>query len=279
MKHIYNYKHFLNENKSNLNDNFWKWFGDSKIIENNKPKILYHGSNENFYIFDINKIGYGSGNYGHYGYGFYFSDDIREAKTYGNNILECYLKITNPFTGSNDQILLLKNAGVGNIDDLIDLSIDLESLINEIKKIDIKLSEFLLNINEFGIEKGWEIFIKNNKKYIEINSDILNDLTDIINYTTFNKHADGVADYVYDILNNIGIKKQNLKINKGFKYHQSLHWITDLGNLSKKVTDEIIKLGFDGIIYGSEYITLYPNQIKSIENDGSWDIYDENIYS
>jgi hypothetical protein len=40
-----------------LNYNFWKWFGNSKVIENNKPLILYHGTNENFNVFDNSKIG------------------------------------------------------------------------------------------------------------------------------------------------------------------------------------------------------------------------------
>ena len=37
---------YLNEkNSSNINDNFWKWFGNSKVIDaDGKPLIVYHGS-------------------------------------------------------------------------------------------------------------------------------------------------------------------------------------------------------------------------------------------
>ena len=28
-----------------------------------------------------------------------------------------------------------------------------------------------------------------------------------------------------------------------------------------------------------QFVALYPNQIKSVENDGTWDISDNNIYS
>lgn len=45
--------------------------------------------------------------------------------------------------------------------------------------------------------------------------------------------------------------------------------------------NNIIKDGYDGLIieeFGI-YIAFYPNQIKSVDNDGSFDINDDNIYS
>ena len=88
-----------------------------------------------------------------------------------------------------------------------------------------------------------------------------------------------VSDYVFDELRNIGVNLAKLKYNQGFRYNQSLHWITDLGNLSKGVTEVIKELGYDGVIYGSEYVVFKPNYVKSVENDGSWDIDDNDIYS
>jgi hypothetical protein len=75
----------------------------------------------------------------------------------------------------------------------------------------------------------------------------------------------------------MGVKLSKLIYNQGFKYDQSLHWITKLGDLSKYVTEVIKKLGYDGVIYGSEYVVFYPNYIKSVDNDGSWDIDDEDM--
>ena len=43
--------------------------------------------------------------------------------------------------------------------------------------------------------------------------------------------------------------------------------------------EEIISMGYDGIMLDDDYIVFNPNQIKSIENDGSFDIGDNNIYS
>ena len=44
-------------------------------------------------------------------------------------------------------------------------------------------------------------------------------------------------------------------------------------------TSAIIDKGFDGIIHGQEIVVFNSNQIKSIKNDGTWDVNDNNIYS
>ena len=270
-------REYLNEQQeteTNLNNNFKKWFGISKIVEKGKPLICYHGSSEkNIKYFDINKIGYNKGNYGHYGYGIYFSTDIREAKTYGNIIYECYIKIRNPFTGTDKQILQLKNKGVSGIDDLVALSIDFNSFKNSFKN-EQYIYNFIDSIEKIGLEKTWDKIRDNRDKKVDV--DLLNDIGNLIEYTTLNKDVDGVPDYVFDEFKKLNI---NPKINKGFPYEQSLHWITDLGNRSKDVTEVIKSLGYDGVWYGSEIVVFNSNQIKSVENDGTWDIDDNNIFS
>ena len=133
------------------NQNFWNWFGDSKVTDNGEPMVVYHGTNEKFDSFDEKKIGYGTGNYGHYGYGFYFSDDKREATVYGDKILECYIKIEKPFTGSDEEILLLKRNGICNIDDMVIQSIDFDSLYKEIKRVDPNLGILIDYIELYGL--------------------------------------------------------------------------------------------------------------------------------
>ena len=269
---IRKYLNEQNELETNLNDNFWKWFGNGKIVENDKPMICYHGSTEkNINVFDFSKISYNKGNEGHYGHGIYFSTDIIEAKTYGSEIYKCYLNISNPFIGNDKQILELKRNGVTNIDDLSILSIDFNSLKKSFKN-DKLIYDFLTNIEIKGLKNAWE----NIKQDNTIDYDLLNDLSDMIEYTTLNKNVNGVPEYVINELKKLNIKP---KLNKGFKYRQSLHWITDLGNNSKEVTNVIKKLGYDGVFYGSEIVVFYPNQIKSIQNDGTWDVGDDNIYS
>lgn len=259
------------------NQNFWNWFGDSKVTDNGEPMIVYHGTTETFDVFDDKKIGYGTGNYGHYGYGFYFSDDKREAVGYGDKMMECYIKIEKPFTGSDEQILLLKRNGICNIDDMVIQSIDFDSLYKEIKRVDPNLGILIDYIRTYGISDAWDKFHEE-KKVIK---DYYNTISNIIDeYSTLKKDFfEEVPEYVFNELKEIGVDLSKLKYNQGFKYDQCLHWITDLGNYSKDVTDVIKKLGFDGVIYGSEYVVFYPNCIKSINNDGSWDRDDTNIYS
>jgi hypothetical protein len=77
-------------------ENFWKWFGDSKIVDKqSRPLVVYHGTNSNFDAFEISnpKSVLGSG--------FYFSQERAKAESYANkegaNIIPVYLKSDNPF--------------------------------------------------------------------------------------------------------------------------------------------------------------------------------------
>ena len=74
------HKKLLGDN--NINENFSKWFNGSKIIEDGKPMICYHGSpDNNMTEFKISKIGSNTDS-GMFGRGFYFTDDKKYADTY-----------------------------------------------------------------------------------------------------------------------------------------------------------------------------------------------------
>lgn len=75
------------------------YFKDSKIVdENGNLKVMYHGTEAEFNVFDIKKARAS----GTYGKGFYFTDSISHAGTYGKEIT-AYLNITNPLqNGTND---------------------------------------------------------------------------------------------------------------------------------------------------------------------------------
>ena len=79
---------------SDQNDQFWLWFGDSVLIENGQPLIVYHGTDSKFSEFSRSKA-----KEGRIGKGFYFSTDQDEARVYGSIIIPCYLKIDNLFNG------------------------------------------------------------------------------------------------------------------------------------------------------------------------------------
>lgn len=71
---------------------FKKWFGSSKIVNaDGSPKIMYHGSQSQFTVFDRQK----AKSSGLYGKGFYFTDSDTHAGTYGN-LYSVYLNVRNP---------------------------------------------------------------------------------------------------------------------------------------------------------------------------------------
>jgi hypothetical protein len=77
------------------NPNFWKWFGDSKVVdESGKPLVVYHGTNNNFNEFDVSLL---NKNYTPvHGSGFYFAQRYMLASEHGKNVISVYLSIHNP---------------------------------------------------------------------------------------------------------------------------------------------------------------------------------------
>jgi hypothetical protein len=71
------------EDEDNLNSNFTKWFSGSKVVYNDKPLIVYHGSTEEFEEF----IGDS-----------FFTPDYFNADGYANGecVYEVYLSIKRP---------------------------------------------------------------------------------------------------------------------------------------------------------------------------------------
>ena len=89
------YEQFLDESANN--DNFKKWFGNSKVVDEfKKPMIMYHGSPNDFEEFKDDLIGKNLT----FGKGFYFTNSKQLGKSYaGENgkIFNCYIKIENPY--------------------------------------------------------------------------------------------------------------------------------------------------------------------------------------
>jgi hypothetical protein len=71
--------------KAKFTPAFWKWFGKSKVVDGNgKPLVVYHGTTEDFSVFEIGSIG-----------GIWFTDDRIHAKYFGS-VGKYYLSIENP---------------------------------------------------------------------------------------------------------------------------------------------------------------------------------------
>ena len=104
-----------NGKETNLTEDQWlavrtaafkNWFGDwehdpqnaSKVVdENGEPRVVYHGTDSQFTVFDSSKV-----ETSWYSHGFYFSDKKSDAKSYGDNIVPVFLNIRNPFMISKE---------------------------------------------------------------------------------------------------------------------------------------------------------------------------------
>jgi hypothetical protein len=221
-------KKYLNEqqeSKNNLNDNFWKWFGNSKVVDKDgNPIICYHGTPKGGFMEFKPKIGYKGKVKQQVDLGSHFSVDKKYASEYAGNkktskVYDVFLRIESP----------------------------------------------LYTNQMFYREDDEETFVK----YLKFIT------------KTFNLKLNG--DYYYNKNGDKLTEPQNIMLNS--------FMIDKIP--SNKLYNALIDFGFDGVFhepYNMEglnyfkkhplaYIVLEPNQIKSIDNDGTWDIDDNNIYS
>lgn len=91
---------------------FKKWFGDwendpanaSKIVDKNgEPLVVYHGSPEQFTMFDISK--FGRSDNGTIGKGFYFTSKKERTNYYGENLMPVFISAKNPIDGNQNEAL------------------------------------------------------------------------------------------------------------------------------------------------------------------------------
>ncbi|MDP4546475.1 LPD38 domain-containing protein [Marinobacter sp. MDS2] len=77
-------------------DAFRKWFGDSKVVdENGAPLVVYHGTNESFTEFDRGQLGKNTA-WNDTRFGFYFADNQDAAAEFGSNLIPAYVAIEKP---------------------------------------------------------------------------------------------------------------------------------------------------------------------------------------
>lgn len=122
---------------------FKRWFGDwqnhpenaSKVVNaDGTPKLMYHGSNEQFTVFDKSK----AKSSGHYGRGFYFTDSESQAGVYGNQYC-VYLNVKHPLqygteTVSREQVRSFLEAVAENEDYSIENygTYDVDAILNTV---------------------------------------------------------------------------------------------------------------------------------------------------
>lgn len=105
-------------------------------------------------------------------------------------------------------------------------------------------------------------------------------------------NADGYAsgEYVYDVYLRI---ENPLIVDCGERKWDDLD--TPYGSSTQDVVTNVNRAVHDGVIFknvkdnwiddvdyqdpSTVYVTFHPNQIKSVDNDGTWDTNDDNIHS
>ena len=137
----------------------------SKVVnEDGTPKVMYHGSPNDFSVFDLKKARYS----GTFGKGFYFTDSNSHASTYGN-LYKVYLDVKNPVTGGipvdEKQLKKFITAIADNEDYSIENygTYDTDTILNQINKTD--LFTVLRDINSTAIGD----FVEAVKLYNKVN--------------------------------------------------------------------------------------------------------------
>lgn len=288
-----------NGEKSNLTYKQWvqvrtpafkAWFGDwendpanaSKVVdENGEPLVVYHGSNAVFDVFDRATNGSNTGNYGHNGAGFYFTDNIGYAKGYGHKVYEVFLNIRNPLFPTRENLI--------RFEDFLGLKTEKKKVINkkvlseELSKLSPLAKRMVDDTLSLGYAKAWEnLFAEYEGRESEI-SDLLN----------FGSLSDMDFDWALQMLqDNTKVDKEIIdKLGGGRRFYDykytddsyipQLDYALELGSseaLSKGFTEEVIKKGYDGLWTWGEIVAYNPNQIKSAtDNSGLFSTDDDNI--
>jgi hypothetical protein len=86
---------------------FRRWFGDSQVVANGKPLVVYHGTQKDFTAFDPDKTG-SSTDHGWFGKGIYLTPNPEVAANYaqrngqGGHVMPLYVRAEQPFITDHD---------------------------------------------------------------------------------------------------------------------------------------------------------------------------------
>ena len=294
---------YIKEKNEYLNDAFWEWFGDSKMIDNKgNPMMCYHGT-----IDDFNEF---SGNTGHvndegfYGKGFYFTfgndkGSEKEARYYGRDVMKVFLKVENPFDYS--KLLEYKGVsihimGVNSMVFLYNIAIKFPELANKIiiNKTTWRDDEGIITQTPIGVlpdlvdkylkdlkiveivdgqheEKYKSGYVKSEMRSSKLPDGGIHKWLD----------TDDLGRWIFNIKDEeleIGLVMEAIEKYDGLSadYHPEGYMTRN-----PEITETIKKRGYDGIVQsmgGDEVVVFEPNQIKSATgNNGNFNPKTGNI--
>lgn len=249
-------------NKSTLfNDNFWKWFGNSKVIDKEgDPLVVYHGSPKNdIEVFDTSR--------GTNIKGIYFSNNLNVAAHWsGNSSMKRKKNIPNANTV--EELLQILNTYTEATIEYVDFD---DGRFYRLETYGGDMS------SPIGYKKDENTYVLRGREY-----DLRNRLREEIRQ--FSDYAANSGNYgCYLSIQNPLMVNANKKPYYKIKFNGSTVTTEELVNFAQKS-------GYDGVIVKNVYETDYENilcddyivfdsnQIKSTENNGRWSKRSNNIY-
>lgn len=217
---------------------FKKFFEGSTVVnEDGTPKVVYHGTNEDFNTFNIGKVGTNGTSEG---YGFYFTDDRNTALGYQKEgqgrVVEAYINMKKPIDVKQGN---LKAKDMGNI---IKKVVDAE-VNSDPENVGDYRDTFLSNFVDTYSMTYEQAVAETARMLVEGNDTAVDQIAELSNVSG-SKEATLAA--VRDVTGYDGIKSE------GFSG--------------------------EGQGGGNIYIAWFPEQIKSVDNQGTFDPENPNIY-
>lgn len=238
---------------------FYEWFGDSKVVdEQGRPLVVYHGSHiKNIEVFKPQRIKTKSK-----GVGNYFSDKQEVADTYGTEYsvpgktYSVYLKMKNP---------LIVDYNGKRFNELIRVDGNLMGKQTGYSDTSVPSST---EISEYAFKNGYD-------------GAILKNIRDV-----------GRSLAVYNEESRAELKKESFesvfeKYKEDVEKDTSSSQILSMFDGKKKaardyMADMIVQTKEEEAVKGKEtandYVVFEPEQIKSVENIGTFDAENPNIY-
>lgn len=253
-----------------------EYFKDSKVRDENGNLLeVYHGTWNDFTIFDRKYLGSGSGDVGFLGDGFYFATHDGEARYYGSKSMAVYLDVKNPynikdlrnyngehFEGENSNTYI-------EIKNLVDMN-DEWRIIKANSPFDVTYGEIADAVDDVinsidVVEAGRDA---ENYKQFKVT---INDRTKFVS-TIDSYNVDNVkADAMYDEMRNMFGYIESSDVIQSITYESNFRRETG-GEPIKSFSEILQELGYDGIFQGEtasvtdEIVVFNSNQIKNVDN-------------
>ena len=231
--------------------NFWNWFGDSKVVdEQGRPLVVYHQTSETFNTFERGRDKAGKYDYETPG-GFFFKSSDRNIGIAGNIQMPVYLKAEKTITFDNRQ--QLQKYWSENIDGYADL-------LKQYQNVDKDYNARVDNI-ESDMDKAIDD-LENSESYknatdaqqYQMRSDLMDSFDSTALFDEWRNAANKIAEQMKQLVNDY-VSAKNIEMVK---------LENDSGAIGKKTTDS--------------FIVFEPTQIKSVNNRGTYSADTGNIY-